>query len=120
VQLRSELETSALSHDPHVVAAYLKDRLVHDRITPGFFESMMGAISKTLESKQAFSVPVQFLIPEADRIVDPATTLNYAERLIAPAKGIEVYSNFFHESFNELGKERAFSDLSRWVNQYKG
>lgn len=117
LQLETGLDSSLVSHDPEVVAAYRADRLVHSKATARFFTEMLTAIREA-RSEERLPVPVQFLVPLSDGLVDSGATLEFAERQVAPEKMVVRYEGFYHESFNEVQKERAFADLCQWIQKH--
>lgn len=123
IQLNSGLDASKVSHDPSVVNAYVSDRLVHSKITPRLYTEIQGAISDVLSRREGIHPPVQFIVPLADEIIDPETTLRFARELRHPDKRIKTYEGFYHESFNEGGgaadKARAFEDLTSWIEKHQ-
>lgn len=113
-QLDTGLDAKLISHDERVVEAYRSDHLVHGKATARFFTEMLSAI-KTARSKKQLLVPTLFLVPLKDGMVSSQFTLDFADQLIQKDKLVVTYEDFFHESFNELEKEKAFSDLSTWI-----
>ena len=117
LQLETGLDSSLVSHDPAVVAGYNEDRLVHGKATTRFFTEMLDAIRRA-RSRDTLAVPAQFLVPLADGLVDAQATLEFAGGLRQADKRVVTYEGFYHESFNELQKEKAFADLSRWIQEH--
>lgn len=115
LQLGTGIDVNGISRDPEVIAAYKRDRLVHDKMTPRFYTAMTEAWADTLEREGGISVPLQFLVPLADPIVDPEKSMALFERLVIHDKRIRTYEDFRHEPFNEIGKEGPFEDLKGWI-----
>jgi alpha-beta hydrolase superfamily lysophospholipase len=42
----------------------------------------------------------------------------FSEKLVAREKSLKEYEGYFHESFNDLGKERFFTDLAEWISKH--
>ena len=112
---RNALDTAWLSRDPEVVAAYREDPLVHDRITPRFFTEVSAAMGKVLQSSDRVGMPLLFMLPGADRIVDTQRTLAFARSLSAPDVSIKVYPGHYHELLNEPDRETIMRDLREWL-----
>jgi acylglycerol lipase len=117
LQLDTGLDSSLVSHDPAVVATYNQDTLVHGKATARFFTEMLEAIRRA-RSRDVLQAETQFLVPLADGLVDPQATLEFAGKLRQSGKRIVTYEGFFHESFNEVQKEKAFADLSKWIQEH--
>jgi alpha-beta hydrolase superfamily lysophospholipase len=118
IQMGTGLDPSEISHDKEVVTAYVSDRLVHDKMTPSFFTSMLDAMGDTLKRDSGIEYPLQVLVPLQDRIVDSDVSLDFFRRLKHRDKRLKTYSGFYHEPFNELGKEQAFEDLVSWISSH--
>jgi alpha-beta hydrolase superfamily lysophospholipase len=121
LQLDTQLSANQISHDPAVVEAYTKDRLVHSKMTPAFFETLNKAFADTLKrgpEKGGIGFPVQFLVPLKDSIVDANVSLEFFKSIELRDKRLKTYPEFFHEPFNEIGKEEAFSDLTSWIDSH--
>lgn len=115
IQMETGLDSGLISHDPKVVQAYRSDQLVHSKATARFFTEMVAAIARAGSRTGGIFVPVQFIIPMADGLVSSEATLAFTDRLDHPSKKVLRYEGFFHESFNEIDKARAFEDLRAWI-----
>lgn len=118
LHMTSEIDPKWVSHDPDVVEAYKADRLVHKKGTPRFYTELLGATADTLARDTGIEMPIQFLVPMQDQLVDSEATLAFFRNLKHRDKQLKTYPGFFHESFNEVGKEQAFEDLRAWLNQH--
>jgi lysophospholipase len=123
VQLENGIDVTRLSHDVAVQEAYLQDRLVHTKVTPRFFEELEWAMADTLSRTSGITVPMQFLIPLADQVVDPDAAERFARGLEHKRKRIRTYAGCRHEPFNEscaeFRKETAFADVADWIQNNK-
>lgn len=118
LQMSNEIDTRDLSHDQDVVRCYEGDRLVHNRVTPRFFIELNAAMADTLTRTEGFAIPVQFLVPLEDQIVDPDVTQEYFSRIKVGQKQLKTYPGFFHEALNETGKEKVFQDIAAWAKRW--
>ncbi len=118
LHMASELDAQKLSHDINVVDAYIADRLVHRKITPRFFTELLRSMADTMKRNAGITLPLQMLIPLQDAIVDSDNSLEFFRALKHRDKLLKTYPSFYHESFNELGKERAFEDLVSWIQAH--
>ncbi len=123
IQIPNTVDSELLSHDPEVGKAYRIDRLVHDKITPTSYFSLLDAIEKTkqvLENNQQelFKIPTQFLLPLEDKIVDVQAAIAFAEKIRLPNKRVLVYEGLYHEALNEVSKERVMEDVRTWITEH--
>lgn len=120
LQMLNELDARELSHDPAVVEAYLADRLVHKKITPRLYTQMVATYEVARRRDSGLAAPLLMLIPEEDRITDSGAAMNFFRGLKHRAKELKTYPGFYHEAFNETGKEKVFEDLAGWINRNAG
>ena len=117
LHMDSEIQPDRISHDPAAVEVYAKDRLIHHKGTPRLYTEMQHAIVDTRARTEGMNYPLFMIIPEQDQIVDPEAEAEFFKELKHRDKELATYPTFFHESFNELGKEKAFADLNQWIRK---
>jgi alpha-beta hydrolase superfamily lysophospholipase len=118
LHMSNEMDPSVLSHDKDVVQAYIDDRLVHNKGTPRYYVELLRAMADTNRRDFGIEVPFQMLIPLLDSVVDSDVSMKFFRELKLREKQLHTYPGFFHESFNEIGKEQAFEDLRSWINTH--
>ncbi|MGK5086951.1 lysophospholipase [Bdellovibrionota bacterium FG-2] len=118
VHFTSEVNPDELSHDPAVAEAYTSDRLVHRKVTPRLFAEMRSSLAETAQRKTGFKYPLLVLVSMDDKIVDPAKTCDFFKALELEDKMLKQLPGFYHEPFNEVGKELAFEDLKVWIQKH--
>ncbi len=109
------LNARYISHDAAVVSAYKSDRLVHDRISArlGQFIATAGAL---VQAKAAqWKVPTLLLYAGDDKLVNAKGSKQFA--LSAPATMVQAkcFENMYHEIFNEVDAQSAFTALEQWL-----
>jgi lysophospholipase len=119
LQLDSGLNADKLSHDPHVVTAYLLDQLNHSKATPKFYLSMIEAMDglKEADLRIPTHTRVLFQIPAEDEIVDSAASVSFFEGLHHADKKLFTYPGLFHEIYNEPSKADVFADWLAWLKE---
>ena len=115
VHFTNEIDARDVSRDPHVVEAYRKDRLVHQKITPKLYVSMMEKINDSEKRAFSLSYPTLMITPLGDRLIDPDAQKEFFEELRVKGKELKTYPDYYHESFNDLGKEKVFEDMCAWI-----
>ena len=117
--LGNEIDPAALSHDPAYVRAYRDDPLVHDRITPRLYTEMVEHIGRAFAERGRLGLPLLFLVPTDDAIVDEDAVLRFAGGLPGDVT-VRVYEGFRHEPHNEVGRERVMADVAEWLEARAG
>jgi alpha-beta hydrolase superfamily lysophospholipase len=113
------VDADALSRDPEVGRAYLKDALVHHRATAAFARSFARAQAEALAGAPSLKVPLLILQGDADRVVDPAGTQAIAARLTGVHE-LVMLPGYYHELLNEPDQERAriLALLDQWFDRW--
>lgn len=118
--LKNDLDPNDISHDPGVRRLYTENPLNHDRVTPRWVARTLREMELLKTPSAEFSYPLMMICPLSDRIVSWKAGFRFFERLrMKPPfkKELHSFPEFYHESFNELGKERAFVALETWIQK---
>lgn len=115
--LGNGLDARRISHDPAVVAAYVGDPLVHDRVSARLVRWMLDATTRSMSAAGECETRVLMLVAGADRLVDPAGSRRLAGRLPASRLTMHWYDDGWHELFNEDAPRRlrVLADLDAWL-----
>ncbi len=120
LKLKNELNGDLISHDPEVAKSYSENPLNHNYVTPRFFVNMMKEMPLVRNNHGPLAYNVLLIVPLADAIVNWKMTYHYFKELKVTEgkkKSLAGFPNFFHEAFNEIGKERAFTALADWLEK---
>ena len=111
----SGLDTSMLSRDPDVVAAYVADPLVTSKVSARWFTEIGAAHARALALAPTLTVPTLVMQAGADRLVDPGATRRWVEA--APAGLVEYveWDGFYHEILNEPEKAQVLARIETWL-----
>lgn len=114
--LSNGLDASRISHDPDVVAAYEKDRLVHDRISARLARFIDVNGPRVVAASPGWTVPTLLLYAGDDRLVRPEGSRAFAA--VAPRDILrsECLKGQYHEIFNELDPSPAYTALKAWLD----
>ncbi|MGM0574181.1 MAG: alpha/beta hydrolase [Myxococcota bacterium] len=109
------IESSLVSRDPDVVAAYDADPLVLRAATARWYVEFLEAQERILAGAGRIDRPMLVLQAGDDRLVDPAATRRFFERLGSEDKTFVPYEGLYHEIFNEPERDRVLGDLRGWL-----
>ena len=109
------LDVNLLSHDPAVATAYGGDPLVHNKISARLLNSMLLAGKLALSQAHTLAIPTLLVIAGDDRIIDPDGSRRFFAALPPAIATLRDYDGMYHEIFNEIGAERVFADVRRWL-----
>ena len=114
--LGNGLQPAWVSRDPAVVAAYVADPLVHDRITPRLARFIVDAGAFVRAHAARWRVPTLLLWAGADRCVAPAGSAAFAQAAPANVVKAQAFPGLFHEIFNEPEQAQVFAALAAWLS----
>ncbi len=113
---RPRIDGDMLSHDPHVVAQYGSDLLVHFRASVRFYTELLGRFRELPGALSRLQLPLLVLQAGDDRVASPAMVKRLFPNVGSAQKRLMVYEGFYHEVFNETQKEQVFRDLLAWLH----
>lgn len=106
-----------LSHDPGVVAEYVRDPLVHRVLTARCAVALRDAMRDSLRLAAKLSIPCLILQAGADEICDPAAAAEFARACSNGLVTFRRYDGLYHEIFNEVERQRVIEDLCAWLDE---
>jgi len=112
------LKPAWISRDTAVVAAYVADPLVHDRVTPRMVRFIVDAGEWVHRHAATWTVPTLLLYAGSDRCVAPAGSRAFAAE--APKKLVTAheFGPLFHEIFNEPEQIGVFAGLQAGLGRF--
>lgn len=113
-------DASLLSHDPEVGPAYLADPLTSYTVSARWFTEVMAAHRDTFKRADELKTRVLVMQSGDDRLADPAATRAWVNA--APPNLVDYveWDGFYHEMFNEIGKEQVFDQVEAWLQAGSG
>jgi len=109
------LPADYLSKDAAVVRAYNSDPLVHGVVSARWYTEFTAAAEECLRRAVELSLPIFLFHGKEDRIVDYRATQKIYERASSRKKDIVLYEGLYHETMNEIEKDRVLKDVSDWI-----
>ena len=102
----SKLNPEDLSSDDETVTAYLKDPLVHNRITIQWFIEFSRATSQCLERGPEITMPLLIFQGANDVIVSADGSRRFYDQVASLDKRIKMFNGLRHEAMNESPEKR--------------
>lgn len=114
---RNGIDPRGLSHDEAVVAAFIADPLVHDRISARLARFILDAGEHVRAAAPRWALPTLLMWGGADRVVDPAGSRAFAAA--APPRVLTAweFEAMRHEIFNEPEREGVLMRLVQWLDR---
>ena len=109
------LKPEWISHDPAVVAAYVADPLVHDRIAPRLARFIVDGGKTVRALAPRWKLRTLLLYAGSDRCVAPAGSAAFAAAAPKDVVTVREFPALFHEIFNEPERAEVLSVLGAWL-----
>ncbi|MCI0519790.1 MAG: lysophospholipase [Chloroflexi bacterium] len=110
----SGLDANGLARDPRVKEAYLRDPLVHDRVSARLGMDLLTMGEAALGQAADFSLPLLLMHGGADPLTSPE-----ASRQFAASAGerctLKIWDGLLHEIHNEPEQEQVFAFTLQWL-----
>jgi alpha-beta hydrolase superfamily lysophospholipase len=120
VTVGNGLNPAFVSRDPLVVAAYVNDPLVHDRVSARLAHAIMTAGDSARAAAARWTTPTLLLYAGADQLVNPRGSEEFASALPAPMVTARRFDLSYHEIFNEPDRQTAIDDVISWLRSRAG
>lgn len=110
------LDINYLSHDPQVKVLYRADPLTHKYISARFGLDFLHAGEWALQNAHLLDVPMLIQAGSEDHLVSYTAAREFADK----AKGCDFFGwdGLYHETHNELEKEKVLDVMVRWLDQH--
>lgn len=115
--LPNDIDPSLISRDRRVVEAYKKDKMVQKKITTRLGDILLANRLKIVALAGRLRVPCFLMHAGNDRICSPEGTEEFFEKIPIKDKTLKIYDGFYHELFNDPGKEKVFRDMEEWIEK---
>ena len=113
--VRTGMDLSGLARDPVVVETVLADPLFHRVGTARLSTEVVAAIARVQAAAPKFPLPLLVLHGSADRMVPPDGSRAFVARVGHEDRELREYPGAFHVLFADLDRERALTDVERWI-----
>jgi alpha-beta hydrolase superfamily lysophospholipase len=111
------LDASTISQDKTVVDAYINDPLVYrGRISARLGVELIKAMQNLTNQMPQIKLPLLIMHGTSDRLCDPEGSQMLYKRASSIDKTLKLYNGFYHEIFNEPGREQVFKDMEEWLD----
>jgi lysophospholipase len=104
-----------LSRNPHVVANFNRDPLVHHTASAGWFMATLRAQARVRTHAQNLAVPTLMLLAGHDLIVANEASWAFARRA-GDRVTLRTYDPLFHEMFLEPEADLVLDDIASWLS----
>jgi alpha-beta hydrolase superfamily lysophospholipase len=112
----SVLDASAICQDEAVVDAYVNDPLVYrGKITCRLGAETLTTSRNLPAQMRKITLPILIMHGTADKLSDIAGSQLLYDSVSSNDKTLKLYAGFWHEIFNEPGRNQVFADMETWL-----
>lgn len=112
----SGLDEPGVSSDPEVLALRASDPLVHDRISPRTYFSVIAAQQRVTANAPRLQVPALIVQGAADRVVDPRGALEFTGLAPHAMARLVTVKGAYHEVLNEPTRAATIREILAWLD----
>ncbi len=113
------LDSSLVSRDPAVVAAYDSDPLVHHGKVPAGVGRALLRVSETMPQRAAaITAPLLIVHGECDGLVPADGSRRLAGCVGSTDVQLTIYPGLYHEVFNEPERDAVLDDVVGWIDAH--
>ena len=112
----SPIDASTISRDKAVVDAYVNDPLVYrGKISARLGTELLNEMKRLLSIISELSLPILIMNGTDDRLSNPDSSKMLFDGVSSKDKTLKLYEDFYHEIFNEPGRQQVFLDMEKWL-----
>ncbi len=113
------IDASAISQNQTVVDAYVDDPLVYrGKIRARLGAELIAAMQELPGMAHHIKLPILIMHGTADRLSDPSGSKLLYQKVSSEDKTLKLYTDFYHEIFNEPGQVQVFKDMEEWLTAH--
>lgn len=112
----SALSADGISRDKAVIEAYVNDPLDYTgKLSARTGAELLKTMGKIQSRISELSLPILIMHGTADCISDPSSSQMLFDGAGSKDKTLKLYEGFYHEVFNDPGRQQVFSDMDDWL-----
>ncbi len=113
--LNNRLNPKDLSKDTSIVENYIKDPLVHGRISIKMFSEVNKSIRKIETESNRIDIPILLIHGKKDKIISYKGTENVAKKI--KYSNLKLWEKVFHEPHNDYEKNQILKYYFNFINK---
>lgn len=111
-----DLDDTAVTRDPEMLASYRNDPLVHHGKIPAGIGKALLLVGDTMPQRaRALTAPLLVVHGAEDRLVPASGSERLVECVGSTDVHLKVYPELYHEVFNEPERQRVLDDVTTWI-----
>lgn len=116
--LYNEIPNKILSQDIEVLKEFDRDSLRHDRISPQLYLDILECTDFALKNASKIEIPTLIQQSGLDKVVNGPAAYEFYKNISSHDKQWIEYKKSYHEIFNDIERNKVFSDIRDWLTQH--
>lgn len=116
-QFRLPFDSAMCTHDVEYIKKMDKDSREYRTVSSKFILTFLLAQVQVRSLRDTILLPVLFLIAGDDKLVDSAASVKEFKNIAAKDKTLIEFPGMYHSLSIELGKEKVFEEMLKWVEE---
>ncbi len=117
ITLTSGTRPDELSRDPQIIKLYKKDPLRTAMVSPGSYLGILKSSEYIKSNPHKITTPIFFQLAGNDKVVRRHTSEKVFDKISSKIKKKTLYSDAYHEIFNDICREQVFNDLHDFLQE---
>jgi len=113
----SHIKPRMATHDKYIIKRFTRDPLIHHVVTASLYIQMLKTMDFVKARAGNFTRPLLLLQAGSDKICDAKVAEDFYAACGSTDKALKLYSGFYHELLNDIGKEKVFEDIYVWITE---
>jgi acylglycerol lipase len=111
-----KIDAALLSRNPEIVEANRNDPLVHHGSIPARTGAeILLAMARIERGRAGLRVPVLVYHGSADKLTEPEGSRAFGAHAGSPDKTLRLHDKSYHETMNDLDRDRVIGELITWI-----
>lgn len=110
----NEIDPTWVSRDASVVAAYVEDPLVGNKISLRLGSEILDNLDRVMVLAPKIQTPSLLIHGEGDKITSIEGTKEFFSKMQVKDKTLKIYPGY-HENFNETNRDEIFAEIESWL-----
>lgn len=113
------LEGDITTHDEGIIRNDARDTRLHSMMSARLYTELLRAMEEITGKGGGITTDCLFLCAGDDKVVSLEATRQFAAGMHPDRDMTIVYKRYYHEVFNEVGREKVFQDMENWLKYRK-